>query len=159
MECSQIKRKLSAFSDGEGFDEERNCILDHLRLCGSCQRELEGQSQVWGSLDLLRETQASPYFMVRLKQKIVEQELNRAFRFPFLERIGRVAVPAAATAVVFLSILFGSHLGRGIYQLQAENTSTLDSELANLFGATSPADFSDGSLSSAYDDLLSGGGE
>jgi len=120
---------------------------------------LEGLSQAWSSLDLLEETQASPYFMVRLKQKIAEQESKRAFRFPFVERIGRVAVPAAATAVVLLSVLFGSHLGRGIYQMRVENVSTLNSELADLFGATSPADFSDGSLSSAYDDLLSGGGE
>lgn len=159
MECSRIRRRLSAFLDGEVSETERDSISDHLKLCEGCQRELLGLSQVWDFLDLMEETQASPYFMVHLKQKIAEQESRRGIRLPFVEWIGRVAAPAAATAVVLLSILFGSHLGRGIYQLKAENISTLDSELADLFGAASLADFSEGSLGSAYEDLLSGGGE
>lgn len=159
MECSQVKRRLSTFLDGEVSEKERNTISDHLKQCEGCQRELEGLSYVWGSLDLMEEMQASPYFMVRLKQKIAEQESRRVIRLPFVEWVGRAAVPAAATAVVLLSILFGSHLGRGIYQLRVENVSMLDSELAGLFGAASLADLSDGSLGSAYDDLLSGGGE
>lgn len=159
MECSQIRRRLSAFLDGEVSEGERNCVLDHLRLCGSCQRELEELSQVLVSLDLMEETQASPHCMVRLRQKIAEQESKPAFRFSFMERIGRVAVPAAATAVIIVSILFGNHLGRQIYQLRVENVSRLDSELADLFEVSSLADVSSGSLGSAYEDLMSGGGE
>ncbi|OYD14413.1 hypothetical protein CH333_08015 [candidate division WOR-3 bacterium JGI_Cruoil_03_44_89] len=159
MKCSRIRRRLSAFLDGEVSEEEKRQILEHLKSCPDCQGELETLHQLSDSLDYFEEIEPSPYFMIRLKQRIAEREARSPIRFPFLQWTRRVAVPVGATALVIFSIFLGGRLGNAIYQAKAESESRLDTEFAELLCVNSLNDFSSGSLSDVYNDLLTGEGE
>jgi len=158
MKCSRIRR-LSAFLDGEVTEEEKQHILEHLKTCPDCQKELEALHQVSDSLDSFEEIEPSPYFMIHLKQRIAEREARSFIRFPFVEWTRRVAVPVGTTALVIFSLFLGSYLGKAIYQVRAESESRLNMEFADLLCINSLDDFSEGSLSNVYNDLLTGEGE
>ena len=159
MKCSRIRRRLSAFLDGEVTEEEKQHILEHLKTCPDCQRELEALHQLSGSLDSFEEIEPSPYFMIHLKQRIAEREARSLIRLPFVEWTRHVAVPVGATALVIFFLFLGGHLGNAIYQARAESESRLDTEFAELLCINSLDDFSSGSLSNVYNDLLTGEGE
>ncbi|MDO9575597.1 MAG: anti-sigma factor [bacterium] len=159
MKCSRIRRRLSAFLDGEVTEEEKQYILEHLKSCPDCQRELEALHQVSDSLDYFEEIEPSPYFMIHLKQRIAEREARSLIRLPFVEWTRRVAVPVGAMALVIFFLLLGGHLGKAIYQTRAESESRLDKEFADLLCVNSLDDFSSGSLNDVYNDLLTGEGK
>lgn len=156
MKCSRIRRRFSAFLDGEVSEEEKRQILEHLKSCPDCQRELEALHQLSDSLDSFEEIEPSSYFMIHLKQRIAEREARSLIRFPFMEWTRRVAVPVGATALVIFSLFLGGHLGNAIYQARVESKSRLDMEFAELLCVNSLDGFSSGSLSGVYNYLLTG---
>jgi predicted anti-sigma-YlaC factor YlaD len=161
MKCSQVKRRLSAFLDGEVSEKEKLKISEHLKSCIDCQKELESLSYVSNFLDSLEEIEPSPYFIVRLKQRIAEQESKRLIRLPFMEwarryHLERIAIPVGVAASLFLAVLGGSNLGRAIYKARMEMTSKVTEEFADVFSVTFFNDYTEGSLGSAYNDLLIG---
>ncbi len=157
MKCSRIKRKLSAFLDGETSEVENQLISEHLKSCARCQNELEELSQVSDILDVMDEVEVSPFFTTRLKQRIVDQRARRVVRMPFMEWIRRAALPAFATALVILSFLVGSNLGKTIYQEQAESIAKSGTEIVEVLDFASLDEFPEGSLGWAYSNLLIGG--
>ena len=171
MKCSRVKRKLSAFLDDEVSEEEKLKISEHLKFCINCQRELESLSYVSNFLDSLEEINPSPYFIVRLKQRIAEQEsltavrqVKRLIRLPFIEwarryYLERIAIPVGVAASLFLAVLGGSNLGRAIYKTRMEIASKVSEEFADIFSVTFFDDYPEGSLSGAYNDLLIEEGE
>ncbi|PIP12389.1 MAG: hypothetical protein COT45_02860 [bacterium (Candidatus Stahlbacteria) CG08_land_8_20_14_0_20_40_26] len=159
MKCSRIRRRLSAFLDGEVSEEEKQHILEHLKTCPDCQRELEALHQLSDSFDSFEEIEPSPYFMIHLKQRIAKREARSLIRLPFMGWTRRVAVPVGATALVIFSLFLGGRLGNAIYQAKAESESRLNTEFTELLCVNSSNDFSSGSLSNVYDDLLTGEGE
>ncbi|MEW6104225.1 MAG: zf-HC2 domain-containing protein [bacterium] len=163
------KRKLSAFLDGEVCKEEKHRISEHVKSCASCQKEVDRLSYVSHSLDAMEEVQASPYFMLNLKQKIIERESKRAIRLWFLEEINRVLIPvlegmnrilipAGATALFLVSLLCGSYLGTSIYQIKGLKVLPTREGFDNFFSITLFDNFPEGSLGNAYA-LLSMEGE
>jgi anti-sigma factor RsiW len=159
MKCSRIHKKLSAFLDGELSEEARNSISEHLKTCESCQRAIEELSLVSDSLDILGEETAPPFFGARVKRRIAELDRRRSFPAPMLERVRRATMPAAAVALLCLSILAGGGLGKGIYELRAEKTSREEVEFVDFMGAGSFGGLSNGSLGTAYADLVTAEGE
>jgi anti-sigma factor RsiW len=153
------KRKLSAFLDGEVSEPQKNFISGHLKSCSYCQKELHKISQVLDYLDSMEKIRVSPYFMVRLKQRIAERESERIIHLPFLEWVRRIAIPVGATALFVLSFLLGSHLGTTIYQEKTSKTLQAGKEFDNLSGITLFDDLPEGSLGDAYAGLLTEGGE
>lgn len=157
MKCSEIKRKLSAFLDGEVSKDAKQLISEHLKSCEHCRKEFEAFSQVSEVLEIMDEVQVSPYFMTHLKQRIAEQQAKSVVRLPFVEWIRKAAVPVAATVLIFLSFLVGSNLGKAMYQEQADIMAKSDTEIANVLGVTTLDEFPEGSLGWAYNNLLIGG--
>lgn len=157
MTCSEIKRKLSAFLDGEVTEKEKQIISEHVNTCDLCRKEFEALSHMSEVLEVMDEVQVSPFFVTRLKQKIVDQKVKSNVRFPFVEWIRKAAVPVTATALIILSFLVGSNLGRTMYQEQAETTYGVEDEVAYTLGVSSLDEFPDGSLGWAYNNLLIGG--
>jgi predicted anti-sigma-YlaC factor YlaD len=157
MKCSEIRKKLSAFLDGEVSEEEKYLISEHLKLCDLCRKEFEALTQVSEILEVIDEVQVSPFFIIRLKQRIIEQKSRSRARFPFVEWIRKVAVPVTATALIMLSFLIGSHLGKAMYQEQAETTYGLEDEVVYTLGVSSVGEFPEGSLGWAYNNVLIGG--
>ncbi len=159
MECSQVKKRLSAFLDNEVTAEENSQISEHLKSCIHCTKELESLSQVSDFLNVMDEVDVSPYFMVRLKQRIRSESSKGFIRLPFFESIKRIAVPAGIAALFIISILSGNRLGSLFHQREIDNLTELNEELADFSGTTTFDDFSEGSLGEALADLVTEGGE
>ncbi len=157
MKCSQIRKKLSAFSDSEVSEKEKKLILEHLKSCDSCRKELEELAQVSDVLNVMDEVQVSPFFITRLKQRIADQKSKNILHLPFLEWMRRAAVPAFVAGLVFLSFLAGSRLGREIYQERVVRVSTSNTEVVDVLGVTALDEFPESSLGWAYNNLLIGG--
>lgn len=157
MKCSRIKRRLSAFLDGEVSEQERQFIKEHLKSCEHCQIELKNLSQVSDILDIIQEVEVSPYFITRLKQRIADQKQKSLIRLPLTEWIKRALVPAVTTALVAFSLFIGGQLGKAIYQAGSEDVVGTEIEVANFLGTTSFSGFPEGSLGKTYSSVLTGG--
>ena len=157
MKCSEVRRKLSAFLDGEVSEEEKQSISEHLESCDLCHKKLEELSKVLDVLDVMDEVQVSPFFVTRLKQRITDQELKSLVRLPFMEWIRRATVPAFTTVLVYLSLLLGYYLGKTIHQEGVESVSIADAEVTDALGVAVLDEFPEGSLGDAYNNLLTGG--
>lgn len=157
MRCSEIRRKLSAFSDGELSETVETLISEHLKSCDSCQKELEGLAQVYDILSVMDEVEVSPFFMTRLKQRIADQEAIRRVHFPSIEWIRRAVVPVGATALILISFLIGNGLGKAMYKEQVVRMGETDTKTIDALGFASLDEFPEGSLGWAYSNLLAGG--
>jgi anti-sigma factor RsiW len=158
MRCSQVKRRLSAFLDGELPESKRRLVSEHLRVCESCRLESEELMCVAELLHPLEELEVPPDFAAAVRERALQRD-RTVPGSSFLERMKHVTVPAAATAAICLSVLGGTVLGRAIYQLRADRTSREETELVTFLGAGSFVNVSSGSLVSAYNGLLSTEGE
>ncbi len=157
-QCPQVKRRLSAFLDNEVSEKEKFYISEHLKSCVNCQNDLERLSEVSGLLDLVEEVEVSPYFMVRLRQRIAEEKSKRVVWLPLLEWRKRIFVPVGIALLFFIAVLGGNYLGHWLNQ-RVEKAVELNEEVANVAGITSLEDFSEGSLVDAYAGLLAEGGK
>ncbi len=157
MKCSQIKKKLSAYLDGEMKVDERQMIAGHLKTCILCQEELAALSKVKETFSVLDGMEVPPYFMTRLRQRIKDEKFLATRPMPILEKIRRVAFSAAAFAGVVVSLFMGSQMGRTLYQELANDTQPVSVENANILGFGSFEEFPEGSLSDVYDELIKGG--
>ncbi len=158
------RKKLSAFLDGEGSEEERAEIGEHLRTCSRCAREAEELSQVSELFASVEDVEVSPYFLTRLRRRIAEGESKTAIRLSFVEWIrnlglGRMAIPVGVAASLFFAVVAGSNLGRAIYRTGMGKEIQASQELTDVFSVTFLDEYPEGSLSSAYNELLIGEGE
>ena len=127
--CADIRKKLTAYCDGEVESEARALISWHLASCPSCREELERLTALRAELALIEDVEVRPYFMTRLKQRIADaprsQKSESRIRSPassfilyplsFFMWVWRAAMPLGAAAVVFLTAMTGSYLGKAIY--------------------------------------------
>ena len=156
--------RLSAFLDGEVPEGERADISAHLKECVGCRSDAQELLHVVELLEGAEDVEVSPYFLVHLKHRIPgegsrksDPSLARWVRRFHLERI---VVPVGVTALLFLSLLAGSHLGTSIHRGRKEQTRRTEEESAEDFAITAFDDFPRGSLGDAYTIFLSeGGGE
>jgi len=153
MKCSRIKKKLSAYLDGEMPEHEKNIISEHLRQCKDCRAELAALSAVRDVLKSIEGMEVPPYFIARLRQHIKAQ----AKPLPFLQRIKSLAVTAATAFALVASLFIGNQAGKTLYQSIAQTPEPVTAETSNVFGLSAFEEFPDGSLSDIYDELLAGG--
>ncbi len=155
------KVKLSAFLDNEVSPEERTRIVEHLKICTFCQREVEEQKEVSDFLGFVEDVEVSPYFFVRLKQRIAREKSELVIHLPFIKwarryHLERVAIPVQIAVFLFFSCLVGNYLGRRIYTARTEITSGVSEEFADVFNMKFFDNNLEGSLNSTYNDLLIG---
>ncbi len=147
------EKKLSCFLDGEISEKERHYISRHLDSCMNCQKKAENLSKISHSLDLIEEAEASPYFMLKLKQKIKEREEKVIYLpLPLLEWIRSILKPVAATALIGTFLLLANYLGT--YKPLNEK-----GEFDNFFYLTFFDNFPEGSLGKIYNYSIEGGEE
>lgn len=153
------KVKLSTFLDNEVSPEERTRIVEHLKICTFCQREVEEQREVSDFLGFVEDVEVSPYFFVRIKRRIAHEKSKLIIRSPFIKwvrrhHLERIAIPVQIVVFLFFSCLGGNYLGRKIYTARMEITSGVSEEFTDVFNIQFFDNNIEGSLSSAYDDLL-----
>jgi anti-sigma factor RsiW len=109
-DCRTIKRRLSAYQDGELGPTDRERVREHLEACLACRGRYEELERVWQILGEWSEVQPTPEFHPGLMRKIGGrpkagplQRLRWALQ-PF---------PAAlpAPAVLIVGILVGVYAG------------------------------------------------
>jgi len=153
MKCYEVKRKLSAYLDGEVSSAEKREIAEHLETCSVCQDQLSVLSKIIDALGVLEGMQPPPYFISRVRQCVRDERES----IPFLERIRGVAISFATAAAVVTAVLIGSQFGRTLYQSMAPTAISETAEMNEMFGFETLQEFPDGSLSDIYNELISGG--
>lgn len=153
MKCFRIKKKLSAYLDGEMPEQERITISEHLKQCEECRAELAALSAVADALNTIEGMEVPPYFMTRLRQNVREQ----AKPVPFLLRIKSLAVTAATAFALVASLFIGNQAGKTLYQSIAQTPEPVMVETDDVFGLGAFEEFPDGSLSDIYNELVTGG--
>lgn len=154
MNCAEVRKKLSRYLDQEVCPEDRKALAGHLEACRACQAELASLSRVGDLLgDALEGIEVTPFFMARLRQRLREQ----AQPATFVEKFRRVALAAATALGVVASLLIGNQAGRTLYRSITSAEATPEVEAADVFGLGSYSEFSDGSLSDVYYQLVAGG--
>ena len=148
MKCREVRRKLSAYMDGELNLYEKKMVETHLRSCTECQHELEILKETWEEIGALSLPEAAPYFYARLKARM--KELEKKKRLSWVER---VLIPASAVVVIVLGIFIGSTVSRN-GNLQAANSSA-EEELVSSLYLNSFDDFPNSSLGEVYIELTS----
>ncbi len=159
MKCRTAVRKISAFLDGELSSEEEEALSKHFQSCESCRVEHREMSLVSESLDLVEDVAPPAFLALKVRQRIREGEKSSPFPASSFGRAWRARLVAAAVAVLSVSFLVGGGLGRGIYELRAERASREELEIADFLGVDSFGGASEGSLVSAYNDLLTTEGD
>lgn len=160
MKCQKVRKKSSAFVDGELSEKKKVEITHHLETCPSCGEE----AKVLSSLSvLLREEKesikASPYFWNKLEQRIIQAETNKNAFDTLLEWLNRTLIPASATAVVVIGLFIGICLGGIIYTriaqtLNPDSSSLVQQEMSQSFHLSTLNDFPQESIGEIYIGLL-----
>ena len=157
MKCPQVRKKLSAFVDGQGSVSDRAGISRHLESCSNC-RQYAGELQcVSDDFSLIEDVAVRPYFLSRLKQRIRDRESSRRMRRYLPVWIRRVAIPAGAVACIALTALLGSSLGRTVYAWRVRRESATSATTTSQAGSVLLDQTPGGPLSRVYDQLLKGG--
>jgi len=150
MNCSDIRRKLVVFSDGELEPAAKELVSRHLDLCPGCREELAQLQRLGAELDRFEAVEAGPYLVTRVKQQIADRVTYR--RSPWF---GRVLVPTGAVVVTLFAALVGSHLGRTVYSWRTSAQST--TQVGTTGGLTVLEVPTGGSLAQLSDRLFRGG--
>jgi len=157
MKCTQVKRRLSAFLDREMSSEDKALISRHLDTCPGCRQELERLTRLSGDLALIEDVEVQPYFMTRLVRRITDREAKHAAPWWFPEWIRRAAIPAAAAAVLILTALTGSYLGKTVYHWKTGGESGAIMRVASHAGSILFDDSLEGASGQSTNQLFIGG--
>lgn len=163
MRCGRIKKRMSAFLDGEVGEKEKKRIAGHLKTCRSCGEEAKTLSLLWALLAEEKESiRPSPYFWNKLEQRIVEVEENKNVFGKFLERLNRAFVPATATAVLVIGLFIGIQLGEVVYSgiakvISPDSSSLAQKEVDQSLYLSALDDFPGESIGGVYTALITEG--
>lgn len=161
--CLSIRKKLSAYQDGEVGSAQKDAIETHLNACEDCRRQYEAWQQTYRMLKSLPEIK----YEARLSRRILARVTQT--QEPFWVRIKGNAfrllpAPAAMAALCAAGILFGTVVGnywtekqffltRATSAFRSDQALTLASVKA--FNATPPGSFAEGYLDAAYNPEIS----
>ncbi|WP_428563640.1 MAG: anti-sigma factor family protein [Solidesulfovibrio sp. DCME] len=113
-DCAAIRKKLSAFADGEVSSEWCLKIEAHLETCPDCRQALAEFRRLWLQLDTPMRVQTRPGFTQEVMRKVSEASRPRIFDW-------KVAVanlfpaPAAIAAMVLFGLMMGGWMGRTLW--------------------------------------------
>jgi anti-sigma factor RsiW len=152
--CQSVRKKLSAYQDGEVTTAEKDAIDAHLRTCEPCQKQHEALLQTYRMLRGLPEIEPAP----ELSRRIVDSA-TRA-REPFWVRVLGEAfrllpAPAAMVALAAAGLLVGTMLGNLLIERQFHYSPSLSVSFSDqaltlasvrVFDATPPGSFAEGYL-------------
>ena len=105
--CRHIRKKLSAYQDGEVGAAQKDAIESHLRTCKGCQLHYEAFQQTFQVLKRLPDIQADEGLSLRILDRVTQAQPSfwNGINGNYLKRL-----PVPATMVV-AGILFGMLMG------------------------------------------------
>jgi anti-sigma factor RsiW len=145
MKCSQIKKFISPYMDGELGPEEKKVFESHVVDCLACRKELEDMQSIHQSIASKARLEAPAGFVTRVMAQIEEGESRSSFWGFFTLQPLFIRVAEVAFALVFL--LIGAFSGNLLTTNRtAERVSTTQESFSfDVFQAAPP-----GSVGDAY---------
>jgi predicted anti-sigma-YlaC factor YlaD len=150
MNCKSVKENLVFFLENELPEEGRIQMENHLKNCPDCSRLLEEFSLLWEGVQQRERIQPSPYFWIRLKQRIIEFEEGRKPVFGWIGGLIRLTRPAVVVAAMLICIFLGYSLGNFPQQVNGQTVSQVDERTVMM------QDFFDSDYLDPLSDLPSG---
>ena len=152
--CQSIKKKLSAYQDGEVTTAEKEAIQAHLRTCEACRQQYAALLQTYRMLRSLPEIEPAP----GLSRRIVDRA-TRAQEPLWVRVLGQalrwLPAPAAMVTLAVVGLLVGTMLGNLLIKGQFHPSDTLSASFSDqaltlasvrVFDATPPGSFARGYL-------------
>jgi anti-sigma factor RsiW len=152
--CQSVRKKLSAYQDGEVTTAEKDAIDAHLRTCEACRKQHEALLQTYRMLRSLPEIEPAP----GLSRRIVDTA-TRAWEPFWVRALGEalrwLPAPAAMVALAAAGLLVGTMLGNLLIEGQFHPSHRLSASFSDqaltlasvrVFDATPPGSFAGGYL-------------
>lgn len=159
MSCRHIRKRLSAYQDGEIAGKAKQRFAAHLEGCPACRSAYAELEQAWQLLEKVPEIETSAGFERRLSAKLhAVPETRSWWRFPWFIGIYRAyPAPAMAAVVLLVGLVLGGYLGNTLVsdfssapaQVQASRAAT-DTFSFRAFSAAPPGTLADGYLRMAH---------
>ena len=152
--CRHIRKKLSAFQDGEVELAEKEAIEAHLRTCEACRRQYAALLQTYRMLRSLPEIEPAP----GLSRRIVDSATRAQEPFwvrALGEALRLLPAPAAMVTLAAAGLWVGTMLGNLLIEGQFHSSHRLSASFSDqtltlasvrVFDATPPGSFADGYL-------------
>lgn len=147
--CQSIRKKLSAYQDGEVGTAEKDAIEAHLRTCEACRKKHEALMQTYRMFRSLPEIEPAP----GLSRRILDSATRT--QEPFWIRVLGEALrwlptPAAMVALAVTGLWVGAMLGNLLIEGQFHPSHSLSASFSDpaltltsvkVFDATPPGSF------------------
>ncbi len=156
MDCREIKRKLSAYQDGELADSQRAQVELHLKGCPDCAAALQQLNQLWEFMGNVETIESAPYFWTRFAQRWQERTQPKPSWRPIFIPFQKLSFSVLVIGLLVLGLAIGMFLGQNIYHhSQVASTVSAEQELDQVFPMTSFDDFPEQSVAQAYVTMIS----
>jgi len=106
VNCTHVKKNLSAFLDKELKESAAQRIEEHLKKCPFCRKQALNLSRAWELLEKREGMEVSPAFNARFWENVARRESEKEkvfFPYPLL----RWSALAAVSAIILLVVLLG----------------------------------------------------
>ncbi len=109
MKCAKIKRRLSAYLDGELDAATAEMVTDHLRRCTNCSAEAERLQRAYYLLGEGSELPADPFFVTRLRARLSAAD-GGTISSTLQRWTWRLVMPAAVVVGLFFGVMLGTQI-------------------------------------------------
>ena len=79
MKCAAIRKKLSAFDDGEVSPAWRSAIEAHLAVCPDCRKAITNLRRLWLAMEDVVSPLPQPGFSLGIMRRITDKPKSRLF--------------------------------------------------------------------------------
>ena len=160
MNCRDVRKKLSAFQDGELVESQKLEIHRHLQNCQECSFVFQEMEDMWNALSQAETIETAPYFWTRLSQRIEAQKSRNRIVDWLFSPFAFLPKPIVSTLVIIFGLMIGIYMGKSIYRESiAPAPITLEQELELQLSVSSFVDLPNNSVGEIYASLISDNNE
>jgi anti-sigma factor RsiW len=153
--CKKIKKRLSAYLDGECSVEEKALVEAHLRSCELCEKEHDELRAMWRSLEDWSAPAPPHDLAARFWMRARDQSLRKQYLSPAaLKRL--LTGWATAACALAIGLLVGIYLGSMLAKPAVTESTTSISTAENVREVAYLGDIPSESFAKAYITLVSG---
>jgi anti-sigma factor RsiW len=153
MKCRKVRKKLSAYQDGELKPQEREEISRHLQTCPYCREQYEELDRIWKRLGGLEQVSPGPWFYRHVVRKINENRqpgLLPSLRHAY-QAMGALAV---ASMLLIIGLAAGNYLGSDLARRELSPSQSASAGVSEspflasmkVFDPAPPGTFAEGYL-------------
>jgi len=159
MNCKKSKIKMSVYLDGELNDKrEKQKLLLHIKNCKECSKELEEMELLSKNLKNISDEkiEVSPYFYLKVKQKISNTETEKINFWKFFEFPKLKPLQVCFNLIIFvIAIAVGINVANN-FSINKNQTNIIEKEMQASLNIDFFNHISEDSIGKTYITLLSG---